>query len=157
MIVLCASHFSCIESGRGLPHSKTLARIFTAHGWREASWSAAVLCRSGAGARHPRKLTGRVGDCTKSGMRTIVLKAPELPSALRSMSISKRRTDWKMGLQICGVGGKSQKRSTLFVGKKTNGKSQLMFQQEDHKQSNERMCEDAHRKRRCFICGSRRS
>jgi hypothetical protein len=34
-----------MESGRGLPHSKTLARSLAVHGRREALWSAAVLCR----------------------------------------------------------------------------------------------------------------
>jgi hypothetical protein len=38
----------------------------------------------------------------------------------------KRRADWKKDLQICGVGGKSGKRPTLFVGKKSYGKSQLI-------------------------------
>ena len=35
------------ESGRGLPHSRTLSRIMASHVPREASWSAAVPCRSG--------------------------------------------------------------------------------------------------------------
>jgi hypothetical protein len=35
------------------------------------------------------------------------------------------RDGLKKDLQICGVGRKSRKRPTLFVGKKSNGKSQL--------------------------------
>jgi general secretion pathway protein G len=35
----------CSESGRGLPHSKTLSRVPGTHETREASWSAAALCR----------------------------------------------------------------------------------------------------------------
>jgi hypothetical protein len=37
----------------------------------------------------------------------------------------KRLADRIKDLQICGAGGKSRKRPTLFAGKKSNGKYQL--------------------------------
>ena len=45
-----ASQFLYIQSGGGPPQSKTLARILTVHGKREAFWSAPVPWRSKQGA-----------------------------------------------------------------------------------------------------------
>ena len=42
-------------------------------------------------------------------------------------SPAKPRADWKKGLQVCGVGGKSRTGSTLVVGKKLNEKSQFIL------------------------------
>jgi hypothetical protein len=39
--MICMGAFRRVESGRGLPQSKTLTRILTTHQSREASWSAA--------------------------------------------------------------------------------------------------------------------
>ena len=52
------------------------------------------------------------------------LGSPETPGNTSGAEEKPRRTGQK-GLQICGAGGKSRKRRTLFVGEKSNGKFRM--------------------------------
>jgi hypothetical protein len=66
---------------------------------------------------------GNLGRGVFSSWRKRALEAKKhrnTPSARE-----KRGADSKKDLQICGAGGKSRKRPTLFVGEKSNGKFRM--------------------------------